>query len=281
MLARQSRVRGKGECEGRLGETAMIWLASYPRSGNTWMRFLLCSYLVGRVRDVRTVEARIPNLHRGALDRLPRRGPIVCKTHLPFGPEHPAREATRGVIYLLRHPKDVLLSNLNYFAISSPDLDARQFALDFIRERGVPDWKRMGIGIWPEHVRSWTGAKRLPKLVIRYEAMVHDPGRALGDALTFLGLEPNPQRLARAVRSCTLPQLRRLELADRATERPVLFPEGNQGLDAGRFFFHRGATGQSLEALGDDLDELFDRRFSRDLRLLRSATSPATAAAPS
>jgi hypothetical protein len=258
----------------------MIWLASYPRSGNTWMRFLLCSYLVGRVRDVQTVEARIPNLHRGALDRLPRRGPIVCKTHLPFGPQHPAREDSRGVIYLLRHPKDVLLSNLNYFAISCRDLDARQFALDFIREGGVPDWRRMGIGGWAEHVRSWIGANTLPKLVIRYEAMVSDPGRALGDALAFLGIEPDRRRLGRAVRSCTLSRLRQLELADRATERPILFPDVGQGLDAGRFFFHRGATGQSLESIGDDLDDLFDRRFSRDLPLLCSAPIPAAATEP-
>lgn len=249
----------------------MIWLASYPRSGNTWMRFLLYAYLEGRVRDFKSVEARIPNLHRGGLDRLPPAAPVLCKTHLLLDSRHPQLAATTGAIYLVRHPKDVLLSNLNYSRLWSEDLDARQFALDFIREGGVPEWRAAGLGSWAGHVRSWTETAAFPCLTIHYESMLRDPRDSLAAALRFAGVEPERRRLDRAVRACSLQRLRRIELADRASADPSLIPGGRQALTPRVFFFHRGAAAQSLAALGADLDALCEARFAGELELLNAA----------
>jgi hypothetical protein len=66
----------------------MVWLASYPRSGNTWLRFLLCSYFLGTTRDSLAMEGRIPNLHRGNIDLAWAYDPALGKTHLSWSERH-------------------------------------------------------------------------------------------------------------------------------------------------------------------------------------------------
>jgi hypothetical protein len=241
----------------------MIWLASYPRSGNTWLRFLLSSYLLGSEPDSEEMEGRIPSLHRDSVGQAWAHDPVLAKTHLPWSEGHPHAAETRGVIYLIRHPKDVLLSNLNYFKLYREAVEDREFALDFIQSGGA--WTLCGR--WEEHAVSWIETSSLPRLVLRYEAMKAKPHSALESALRFLGLQPDPDEVSRAVRDCELPRLRQLEAEERRAQRSALFT-GIEQLDPDVFFFHQGGVGQSLAHLGDDLDELFDRRFSDSLRLL-------------
>jgi len=248
----------------------MVWLASYPRSGNTWLRFLLCAYLLGEARDSREMEGRIPNLHRGNIDKAWDHDPVLGKTHLSWNEDHPRRQESRGCIYLIRHPKDVLLSNLNYFKLQGGVVGDRAFALDFIHCGGVPWWCE-DLGSWEGHASSWLESSSLPRVVISYEAMRANPASALERVIRFLGLQPEAEKIARAVRHCELPRLRRLEVEERRRRLSALFPNGFDLLEPGRFFFHRGAVGQDLAHLGDDLDEIFDQRFAGSLRFLDAA----------
>ena len=248
----------------------MVWLASYPRSGNTWLRFLLGSYLLGAARDSLAMEGRIPNLHRGNIGLAWAHDPALGKTHLVWDERHPHRRESRGCIYLIRHPKDVLLSNLNYAKLQGEVADDRAFVLDFIRCGGVPGW-REDLGTWERHAGSWIESSSLPRLVVRYEAMKADPGAALARVLRFLGLQPDAERIAQAVRDSELPRLRELEIEERRARRGILFPSGFERLAPDLFFFHRGGVGQDLAHLGDDLDALFDRSFGDRLHLLDAA----------
>lgn len=252
--------------------TGLVWLASYPRSGNTWLRFMLCSYFLGSARDSGEMEGRIPNLHRGNADKARVHDPALCKTHLLWNEHHPESRHSSGCIYLIRHPKDVLLSNLNYFKLQGEAVGDRDFVLDFIRHGGVPWWLEV-MGSWEEHASSWIESSPFPRLVIRYEAMKADPRSALASVVRFLGLQPDPKRIARAVRDSALPRLRRLEIEERRARRGALFPNGFDQLDPGRFFFHQGGVGQDLAGLGEDLEELFERRFASSLHWLDAAAS--------
>lgn len=248
----------------------MVWLASYPRAGNTWLRFLLASYFLGTTHDSLAMEARIPNLHRGNIDLAWPHDPVLGKTHLFWSEQHPYHQESRGCIYLIRHPKDVLLSNLNYLKLQGAVEDDRAFALDFIRCGGVPVWLEV-MGSWKKHANSWLESPSLPRLVIRYEAMKANPHSALTRVLRFLGLQPDAERIAGAIRDCELPRLREMEIEERRAHRGILFPGGFARLAPDRFFFHRGEVGQDLAHLGDDLDELFNRSFGDSLYLLDAA----------
>lgn len=271
-VSRDEPARRDRRVDGELnaGDAGLVWLASYPRSGNTWLRFMLCAYFLGSARDSREMEGRIPNLHRGNIDKAWAHDPALGKTHLLWSEHHPQSQHSRGCIYLIRHPKDVLLSNLNYFKLQGETQGDRDFVLDFIHHGGAPGWLKI-MGSWEEHASSWIEVSPLPRLVIRYEAMKADPRSALACVIRFLGLQPDPEKIARAVRDCALPRLRRLEIEERRVQRGVLFPKGFDQLDPGRFFFHQGGVGQDLTEIGEDLEELFDRRFASSLHLLDAA----------
>src|SRR5262245_64756041 len=93
----------------------IVWLASYPKSGNTWVRFLLANLMVGDVTASEQVKIQIPDIHEGITGQHLFGGhTTIIKTHWKFWTGFPLREDTIGAIYVLRHPIDVLESNQNY-----------------------------------------------------------------------------------------------------------------------------------------------------------------------
>jgi hypothetical protein len=125
----------------------IVWLASFPKSGNTWLRFLVYSYMYGPPQASSEVGERIPDIHHGAkLSVPPGDGQLFVKTHLMPGPNHPFMDRTQGFVYVVRHPKDVLLSNLNYARLASAgDFDAKGFAIHFIRH--IWGWSRGSVAV--------------------------------------------------------------------------------------------------------------------------------------
>src|SRR5437588_13041373 len=78
-----------------------VFLVSYPRSGNTWLRFLLANALrPAQVATFADVGAVVPDIYDGPdRDLLRRPAPRVLKSHEPFD------ERYRRVLYLVRHPR--------------------------------------------------------------------------------------------------------------------------------------------------------------------------------
>jgi hypothetical protein len=260
-------------------QSPIVWLASYPKSGNTWLRFLLHHYLYGEVTASADVERRIPDLHATGPDKLPAPDPgviggtLLCKTHLALTPRHPHLERTAGFIYVLRHPRDVMMSDLNYVRMTAPDADEvtdELYVTEFIKHMGSPAWRRVGVGTWPEHVGGWlSAASRFPHVLMRYEVMKADPGAHLARALALLGETPDAGRVAAAVEASSFERMRDLEAKERAagTESPV-FSISERSLTRDRVFMRKGATSESLEPFGPELARAFDERFREVLGFL-------------
>src|ERR1043165_2498975 len=98
----------------------ITWIASYPKSGNTWVRFLLANCLAGPITESMQVEGAVPTLADGLdIDRLlGALSPLCIKTHYPWSARHLFAEKTERAIVIIRHPKDILLSNLDYHRMS-------------------------------------------------------------------------------------------------------------------------------------------------------------------
>src|SRR5271166_938951 len=94
-------------------EQSIIWIASYPKSGNTWVRFLACNLLFGRQVSAAALNALVPDLHemQAATDPAPRG---LLKTHFAYSPDLPCARYTAAAIYVVRNPADVLASNFFY-----------------------------------------------------------------------------------------------------------------------------------------------------------------------
>lgn len=252
----------------------IVWLASYPKSGNTWVRYFLYSYLVGPVPSTAHLARRVPDVHvPGNVETAePIEGRLFVKTHYAWSPAHRFAAATEGFIYILRHPKDALLSNLHYRRLLARSKESlalindRAYASSFLRDLGDPGWRMRGFGTWGEHASSWLTNPAVPHLVLKYEDLRADPHASFRRAIEFLGAPVDEGRLAEAVRASSFDQMRAMEVrAKRAAAGDVVFNGHSKHVSKGLYFMNKGAVGQSLAAIDPGLDAAFDQRFARDM----------------
>lgn len=260
----------------------LFWLASYPRSGNTWTRVLLHSYwhgAPGSSDDIaRTVpDLQAPNHARKAAARGkggPAEGVRLVKTHALWSPRHPYAARTAGAIVLVRHPKDVLLSCLNYHMVMGTQALTPQgkpvpfvpvpYARSFIMHGGDKVWRKQGYGFWHESLAAWTPAAGLPWLLLRYERLKRDTAGELARVLRFMGLEPDPQRIDAAVKAASFDNMRALEVREKTAsgEKNPFFGGSGATLKKGYRFMNTGRVGGKLDDLEPGLDDAFDKAFA-------------------
>lgn len=182
-----------------------VFIASFPRSGNTWMRFVLADIFAGERISFRSVEEIMPGVghHEGA-PGYARGGGRLIKTHEPWRPEY-----RRGV-YLVRDVRDVLMSYYRMHQSLQPDLALDTFVDRFVR--GQVD----GYGSWQDHVEGWLGAagNGCDLLVIRYEDLRADPIPEFQKAAAFVGTEVDADRVQRALDDNSVENLREREQQD-------------------------------------------------------------------
>ena len=255
---------------------ALVWIASYPKSGNTWLRFLLANYLAGPVRHSEQVEELIPNftldVDRTAFAAKP--GLNLAKTHFPWSVLHPYAAATQAALVVIRNPKDVLLSGLDYqrlIGLQERDVSDLDYARAFIVHGGDMSWIARGYGTLEDNVHSWTSGLLKtgsagaigdlpPRLLVRYERLKVDAAGELGRILEFLGVRPDSQRMAQAVVASGFEQMRALEVKEKtAGEHGWVFAGSEGGRD--RYFVSKGRTGSSLAHIHPELDQQFNERF--------------------
>ena len=229
----------------------IVWVASYPKSGSTWMRMLLANFLFDSeeavsINDLDKVlpgasgfsladfddrvgvspgdctsgeaDTLLPRLYReraaGAADagRL-----LFCKTHdvprdTPAGEPLFPEDVTAGAVYLVRNPLDVAVSWAFY---RGEDFAASIAMLNspryWLRVRRHPQLRHY-LSDWSGHVRRWIGAP-FPVLTVRYEDLLADAAEQLGRVARFLRLEgaSDAGRCRRAAASSGFDRLRRNE----------------------------------------------------------------------
>jgi hypothetical protein len=184
-----------------------VFLTSYPRSGNTWTRFLVGN-LVHTEEGVTflNVERLVPDMYKHGdryLRRLPR--PRILKSHEVFDPRY------KKVIYIVRDPRDVAVSNYHW------EMKQRAFSDVCPIEDFLPQWIEGKVwdrlGNWGDHVTSWLSTRSgSPGFVmLRYEDLIENAARALVKVANLLGIEPSSERLARAAELSSAERMRQLE----------------------------------------------------------------------
>jgi len=241
------------------------WLASYPKSGNTWLRAVLATLVSGQAADINALgflggissnRSRFDDALGIAsadlsleqeTDLRPRvyevwaaeaQRPLYCKVHdayhaTPAGePLFPAA-ATLGAVYAVRDPRAVALSLSRFSAWSIDDTVARMDdpASIFGDSRGMLHRQlRQRLLRWSDHVESWLAAP-FPVLVVRYEDMHADPHAEFARLARFLGLPADAERIDVAVQASAFARLQAQERDAGFIEKPhktdVFFREGS------------------------------------------------------
>lgn len=226
------------------------FVASYPRSGSTWLRFLLAEVLTGKGSQFGMVNALIPDVgdHRKAKPILPSGGNLI-KTHEPYRREY------KKAVYLVRDVRDVLLSE-----------HAFQQALGLVGgglDSYIPSFfqgKVNAYGSWQNHVRSWLdsplgGTENL--LLIKFDELRLHPEDTLSRILRFLGAEVDSKVILDVVLNNALEKMRAKEklFPQKASKRGSFVRNGavggwHENLTPEQLVFIQRQAGRELEHLG-------------------------------
>ncbi len=265
-----------------LTEQAMgriVWLASYPKSGNTWFRAFLANYLcqtddpvdinqlgTGTMASVRVIFDDEVGVKTSELtsDEIERWRPRVyeqlsnaCNDSTLFIKAHDAytynawgeplmsKAATQGVLYFVRNPLDVAVSYAHHSAMTMAA------AVDFMGDAaasmvGSPQrlfpQLRQRLLTWGGHVLSWVDEPELPVHVIRYEDMHLKPFDTFRGAIVFAGLPDDAERIERAIVHASFAGLQEQEAEKGFQEKPIVAES----------FFRKGEMGLWCEVLTDE-----------------------------
>lgn len=214
-----------------------IFLVSYPKSGNTWTRFLVGNLMSPDERvTFGNVERKVSDIYsrsKKAMKRIPR--PRVIKSHECFDPRY------RRVIYIVRDPRDVAVSAYHYDRKGKNIPDAfpihtyvttRFMKTDeyfgtwgehagswLVNSKNIFQLSRLKndfLGTpasWGENVMSWLGARGHDRqfLLVRYEDLLEDTQREMTRIAEFLNLNASAERIAKAVELSSADSMRKLE----------------------------------------------------------------------
>ena len=257
-------------------KSGIVWIASYPKSGNTWIRAFL--HNLTRILNGECGEQDINEMARFSTWELDKRryadflgfepdntihrdeiaatrhavhrqiadaaeGLIFIKTHngLVVDRGYPTINfaVTSGAIYVVRNPLDVAISYAHHAGTTvdqAIDHMAQSDAETAGKERAVYEV----LGSWSQHVWSWTRTPNPAIHLMRYEDMLDDPERAFGALARHLLLNPTNRQLAEAIELSSFERLKAQERQKGFRERP---PHADQD------FFREGRAGQWKEVL--------------------------------
>lgn len=235
----------------------MVWLASYPKSGNTWFRIFLSnlfsdSPLAVHINDLtettissnRSIIDSYLGMHSSELtaEEIDKLRPQVfkrfsnekgetayVKTHeawtlnslgIPIFP----KEITKGVLYIIRNPLDLAIS---YAFHNNESIDGTISILNNEFSKLCEQKLKLNIqtqqllSSWSNHVSSWIDDSKLPVHVIRYEDMLEHPLNAFKRAADFLHLKYEESEIKKAINKSSFDTLKDMETSEGFKERGI------------------------------------------------------------
>lgn len=181
-----------------------VYLNSYTKSGNTWIRFLFAHLLTDRPVDFNVIEEVVPDIYtstKKALDGLS--DPRLIKTHEVFDPRF------RRVLYIIRDPRDVCVSyfhwNVKYKIFGHDEFD--QYFDQYLNGN-------LGFGIWSDHINSRKRiAEKSPERVrfFRYEDLKSDTEMVFKKMVEFVGLSVSQDQIERALLGSDFTEMKKKE----------------------------------------------------------------------
>lgn len=247
----------------------IYWLASYPKSGNTWFRVFLAHLLepdgspldlddirTGAIASAREWVDKALGFNSADLDHdeLDQLRPGVYEWHaeqlntagyhkihdaytfLPCGNPLIPTKGCLGALYFVRNPLDVAISYANH-ANCSLDQSIQSMAnphYAFCKGRlRQYNQLRQHLLSWSSHVQSWQKQKNIPCLVLRYEDMKQNPLVTFTKAVQFLRIETSITRIQQALNYARIERLQQMEQTSGFSEKPVKT----------KHFFRKGIVG--------------------------------------
>ena len=270
----------------------IVWLASYPKSGNTWLRMFLKSYFLksnekfslgGSILDSFKAQG-FPD--QKMLDHLKvdylKFEEIVknwetmqdyinlnnrtnyVKTHNAMctvgSYKFTTSKNTKGVIYIVRDPRDVLVSLSHHIGLNyEQTFEHLSSSYNFeYPSSGDKDYKKSLIGAWSDHYKSWKNYKSCKKLVIKYEDMILHELKTFTNVINYLNeidnINLNNDKLKEALKQTQFKELQKLEKSEGFIEK-----------GKGELFFRKGKIGTWKDEVPNEIIKKIEKVFYKEM----------------
>ena len=276
----------------------IIWLASYPKSGNTWVRSLLSAYYYSKNGDFSfellkniglypqkkyfDIKINKPGEINSYWDIsqkkiISKKKKIILKTHNSLlalnGKNFTKPEYTLGVIYIVRDPRNVVTSLKNHY-----DLDYEQ-SLDFMlnEKKYIYDIREKNdysdfhfLSSWSNHYKSWINNNLFKRMVIKYEDLEKNTYKTLKNLITYInGLyqvneKINEIKINNCIKTTSFEILKYKEKKEGFSEN-VYSEKTKKKID----FFHLGSKNKWREVVPKEFHEKINNIFKEDLKNLK------------
>ncbi len=240
------------------------FLVTYPKSGTTWLQFLVAQAIAKQPLDFNSLDKISPDIHRYSDSQLMKvKQPRLLKSH-GISSKYPQ------VIYLVRDPRDVAISM--YFWQKKVGMLKKLGINPSLREYledCFPENKQGFMG-WNEHVDFWMNRAEVMGehlLTLRYEDIKINPSRELKRVVDFIGLEVDDSTISNAVAWSQAEVMRQTESVSKV--ETILPNFVLKWLKKERIPFVRQAkSGGWREVFDDELREIYWNKFGKQMEQL-------------
>tara|TARA_B100001057_G_C22682961_1_gene884498 strand:+ start:220 stop:1053 length:834 start_codon:yes stop_codon:yes gene_type:complete len=273
----------------------ITWIASYPKSGNTWMKLFLKSYfnfgntsfsINSKINDHFSIETfpvtnkfkmlniDYKNFADIAKNWVNMQSLINLNNKTNYIKTHNAmcsinnynftnNENTLAAIYIVRDPRDIAISYSSFLGLKLDD------TIDFMLsplcyEEDIFEnvkYKKSIMGNWAYHYNSWKSYKSRKVIIIKYEDMLSDPNKTFLQVLRFLNkidnIKIDKQKMSEAVTQTSFKNLQKLEFEEGFDENP-----------SNRPFFREGRKGEWKQKLSSENIKKIETKFFKEMKEL-------------
>ena len=270
----------------------IIWLASYPKSGNTWVRVFLNSLFYTEnddfdlnnlfinqfpnrkhfedvAEDIDDLNEFSKNCINAQLKINLSKETIFFKTHHALWENGKFRftdiQTTLGVIYIVRDPRNVITSLKNHFNLKDYN-ESLKFLLDEKKIIGIKSSKKQQdlphiISSWKNHFNSWKKMKK-NYLLVKYESLINNPEKEfikITDYLEkLLGKKFDKFKILNAIKKSSFDNLKK-------KEQIYGFKEAPKYLNNSKTFFNLGPKNDWKKIISREISKKIEREFEREM----------------
>lgn len=227
-----------------------IFIAGYPKSGNTWFQNLIAGIYFGvdpEFAPDTLVQELVPDIHfKTYYQRF--KTPMFFKTHnLP-------KSEYKRVVYLVRDGRDVMVSYYHHqIAMLGENIDFMMM---------VRDGKDLFPSKWHEHVQAWdANLYHAEKIVIKYEDLKQDPLSVLNQFCDFAQIKRDPTFIKQVIDKTEFSKLQSKEKSGQ-----MFF--ANQAWPGNHRFFRRGMIGSHKDEMPSEVLDVFLKEAEPTLKSL-------------
>ena len=272
----------------------IVWIASYPKSGNTWIRSIIAGLVYSEdgvfkfnklhqlgqfpaKKYFNGLTSQYDNIHELKKYWITAQERINLKDDVTFLKTHHLnckindykftnRENTAGIIYVVRDPRNVVTSLANFLSIKINDSKNLLFNQSQLMGNERLSWGeniRSLIGTWSENYKSWTMANE-NLLLIKYENLIKDPIFEIKKIVIFIKrfkkIEISNEKINNVLKSTSFNNLKKLEEDNQFGESSI-----NKETREKVKFFNMGKNNNWKEILDSEVAKEIEKKLFREM----------------